>query len=105
MLMLLGEMAKSEAMRYWRKVGATFPETAFATFTAIYRRRWGAELALHGARLRLSRVYLAFSAQPYVADRAYENTSVEFYPSDSEWYAAEAAPILGAAPEGQDRYL
>ena len=74
---LLRETAKSAANMYnWRKVGATSPETAFATFTAIYRLRLGAELALQGARLQLSRAYLVFSVQPRPRpNRAYENTS------------------------------
>ena len=104
---LLWETAKSAAKHNWRKVGATSPETAVATYVAIYRSRWGAEIALQGARLRLSRAYLAFAAQQRPTDRAYENTSNEFGPSDSTCYAAEAAPILGGPPEGQDtdRYL
>ena len=69
-----------------------------------YCSRWGAEIALQGARLRLSNAYLAFSAQPLPTDRAYENTSTEFDPSGCTWYAAEAAPNLGGPPEGQDRY-
>jgi len=101
---LLRETAKSAAKHNWRKVGATSPETAVATYVAIYRSRWGAEIALQGARLRLSRAYLTFSAQPRPTDRAYENTSTEFDPSDCTWYAAGAAPILGGPPEGQDMY-
>ena len=54
-----------------------------------------------GFRLRLSRAYLAFSAQPRPADRAYKNTSAELDPSDSGWYAAEAAPILGGHMRGR----
>jgi hypothetical protein len=84
---LLRETAKSAAKHNWRKVDATSPETAFATFNfmTIYRSRWGAEIALQGARLRLSRAYLTFSAQPHPTDRAYENTSAEFDPSDCTW--------------------
>ena len=102
---LLRETAKSAAKHNLRKVGASAsPETAFATYMGTYRSRWGAEIALQGARLRLSRAYLAFAAQQRPTDRAYENTSNEFGPSDSTCYAAEAAPILGGPPEGQDRY-
>ena len=101
---LLRETAKSAAKHNWRKVGATSPETAFATYMAICHSRWGAEIALQGARLRLSRAYLAFAAQQRPTDRAYENTSTEFDPSDCTWYAAGAAPILGGPPEGQDMY-
>ena len=70
---------------------------------AIYRSRWGAEIAPQGAHLRLSRAYLTFSAQPHPTDWAYENTSTGFDPSNCIWYVAEAAPILGGPPEGQDR--
>ena len=60
------------------------------------RSRWGAEIALPGARLRLSRAYLTFSAQSRSADKAYENTSsTEFDPSDCTWYAAGPRPFLG----------
>ena len=62
----------------------------------ICRSRWGAEIALPGARLRLSRAYLTFSAQSRSADKAYENTSsTEFDPSDCTWYAAGPRPFLG----------
>ena len=37
-------------------------EAAVATYSARYRRHWGSELALQGARLRFSRAYLAFHA-------------------------------------------
>ena len=69
---LLRETAKSAAKHNLRKVGASAsPETAFATYMATYRSRWGAEIALQTARLRLSRAYLTFSAQPRTTDRAY----------------------------------
>ena len=49
-------------MRYWRQVGAVSVKAAVATYSARYRRHWGAELALQGARLRFSRAYLAVQA-------------------------------------------
>ena len=108
---LLRETAKSAAKHNWRKVDATSPETAFATFNfmTIYRSRWGAEIALQGARLRLSRAYLTFSAQSRPTDRAYENTSTEFDPSRRRTAHGmrlrhQLPYILGGPPEGQDRY-
>ena len=53
--LLLREAAKSAAMRYWRQVGAASVEAAVATYSASYRRHWGAELALQAARLGFSR--------------------------------------------------
>ena len=109
---LLRETVKSAAKHNWRKVGATSPETAFATYMAICHSRWGAEIALQGARLRLSRAYLTFSAQSRPTDRAYENTSTEFDPSRRRTAHGmrlrhQLPYILGGPPEGQDtdRYL
>ena len=53
--LLLKETARSAAMRYWRQVGAVSVEAAVATYSARYRRHWGAELALQAARLGFSR--------------------------------------------------
>ena len=100
---LLRETVKFAAMHNWRKVGATYPESALATYAAIYRHRWGAELALQGfasgsqGRIWPSQHNHAQPIEPKI-------TSAELDPSDSGWYAAEAAPILGGAHEGQDRY-
>ena len=53
-----------------------FSRNKFATYMAIYRSRWGAEVALQGARLRLPMAYLTFSAQPArQTDRAYETNT------------------------------
>ena len=46
MHLLLREAARCAAMRYWRQVGAVSVEAAIATYSARYRRHWGAELAL-----------------------------------------------------------
>ena len=86
-----------------------FSRNKFATYMAIYRSRWGAEVALQGARLRLSRAYLTFSAQSRPTDRAYENTSTEFDPSRRRTAHGmrlrnQLPYILGGPPEGQDRY-
>ena len=93
--LLLREAAKSAAMRYWRQVGAASVEAAVATYSASYRRHWGAELALQGARLRFSRAYLAFQAPSCQAGMIFGTSSIGFDPADSAQYAAEAARILG----------
>ena len=56
---LLHDTVRSAAERHWREAGATSARAAESVYTAIYRRRWGCETALQGARLRLSRAYLA----------------------------------------------
>ena len=76
-----------------------------AIYSTRYRSHWGAELALQGARLRLSRAYLAAEAPTCQAGMTFETSSIGFDPADSAQYAAEAAPILGGPPSGQDRYL
>ena len=75
-----------------------------AIYSTRYRSHWGAELALQGARLRLSRAYLAAEAPTCQAGMTFETSSIGFDPADSAQYAAEAAPILGGPPRGQDRY-
>ena len=72
--------------------------------TNRYRSHWGAELPLQGARLRLSRTYLAAQAPTCQAGMTFGTSSIGFDPADSAQYAAEAAPILGGPPRGQDRY-
>jgi len=79
-------------------------KAAVAIYSARYRRHWGAELALQGARLRFSRAYLAFQAPSCQAGMTFGTSSIGFDPADSAQYAAEAAPILGGPPSGQDRY-
>ena len=94
--LLLRETATSVAMRYWRQVGAASVEaSSVATYSARYRRHWGAELALQGARLRFSRAYLAFQAPSCQAGMIFGTSSIGFDPADSAEYAAEAARILG----------
>ena len=69
-------------------------EAAVAIYSARYRRHWGAELALQGARLRFSRAYLAFQAPSCQAGMTFGTSSIGFDPADSPQYAVEAAPIL-----------
>ena len=88
----------------WRQVGAASVEAAVAIYSTRYRSHWGAELALQGARLRFSRAYLAAQAPTCQAGMTFGTSSIGFDPADSAQYAAEAAPILGGPPRGQDRY-
>ena len=66
--------------------------------TAIYRRRWGCETALQGARLRLSRAYLAAGGDARHARGAARTT---FDPGDADHFAAAASPVLRGLPAGQ----
>ena len=101
--LLLREAARCAAIRYWRQVGAVSVEAAVAIYSTRYRSHWGAELALQGARLRFSRAYLAAKAPTCQAGMTFGTSSIGFDPADSAQYAAEAAPILGGPPRGQDR--
>ena len=56
---LLRETATAAAAREWRESGAASHDAARAAYISILRRRWGCTVALAGARLRLSRAYLA----------------------------------------------
>jgi hypothetical protein len=47
------------AAREWRESGASSHDAARAAYISILRRRWGCTVALAGARLWLSRAYLA----------------------------------------------
>ena len=78
--LLLQETARSAAMRYWRQVeaGAVSVEAAVATYSARYRRHWGAELALQGAHLRFSRAYLAFQAPSCQAGMTFRTPFIGF---------------------------
>ena len=79
-------------------------EAAVAICSTRYRSHWGAELALQGARLRFSRAYLAAQDPTCQAGMTFGTSSIGLDPADSAQYAAEAAPILGGPPSGQDRY-
>ena len=69
-----------------------------SVYTAIYRRRWGCETALQGARLRLSRAYLAAGGD---ARRARGTARTTFDPGDADHFAAAASPVLRGLPAGQ----
>ena len=74
--LLLREAARCAAMRYWHQEGTVSVEAAVATYSARYRRHWGAELALQGARLRFSRAYLAFQAPTCQAGMTFRTSSI-----------------------------
>ena len=95
---LLHDTVHSAAERHWREAGATSARAAVSVYTAIYRRRWGCETALQGARLRLSRAYLAAGGD---ARRARGATRPTFDPGDSDHFAAAASPVLRGLPAGQ----
>ena len=59
-------------------------------------------VALAGARLRLSRAYLAGSDDHDAADAGGVAAGFDF--GDAARMAAEFAPILGGAPAGQRRH-
>ena len=81
--------------------GVESAEAARSTYIAIYRRRWGAEVALQGARLRLARAYLAGPAAQSADHASRADADVGFDPSDGAAFAAEAAPVLWGPPMGQ----
>ena len=57
MRLLLRETAEAAAARFWRDAGATSATAAQSVYMSVYRRRWGAEFALQGARMRIARAY------------------------------------------------
>ena len=95
---LLRDTVHSAAERHWREAGATSARAAVSVYTAIYRRRWGCETALQGARLRLSRAYLAAGGDARHARGVARPT---FDPGDADHFAAAASPVLRGLPAGQ----
>ena len=77
---------------------------ARALYISIYRRRWGCEAALQGARLRLARSYLVGS-QAQAGGAAFGDSAdafgAGFDPSREADVAAAGAPTLGGVPAGQ----
>ena len=88
---LLTATAAEAATRHWRAAGAASRAAALSTYTAHYRRRWGATAALAGARLRVAR-------KPYVIDArgcaaATPAGTADFDPADATQFS-DAAPSL-----------
>ena len=96
---LLRETATAAAAREWRESGASSHDAARAAYISILRRRWGCTAALAGARLRMSRAYLAGGDDHDAADAGDAAAVFDF--GDAARMAAEFAPILGGAPAGQ----
>ena len=88
----------------WRESGASSHDAARAAYISILRRRWGCTVALAGARLRLSRAYLAGGDRDDhdAADAGGVAAGFDF--GDAARMAAEFAPVLGGAPAGQRRH-
>ena len=85
--------------RYFYPVTRVVPQEARAAYISILRRRWGCTAALAGARLRMSRAYLAGGDDHDAADAGDAAAGFDF--GDAARMAAEFAPILGGAPAGQ----
>ena len=96
--------ADAAAARFWREAGSPSALAARALYISIYRRRWGCEAALQGARLRLARSYLVGS-QAQAGGAAFGDSAdafgAGFDPSREADVAAAGAPTLGGVPAGQ----
>ena len=99
---LLRETATAAAAREWRECGASSHDAARASYISILRRRWGCTAALAGARLRMSRAYLAGGDDHDAGDAGGVAAGFDF--GDAARMAAEFAPVLGGAPAGQRRH-
>ena len=98
---LCEQTADAAAERCWREAGAQSVAQARSVYIARYRRQWGCEFALQGARLRLSRSSTVDGISPdYSEGPAPEGA---FDPRSHTDFAAAAAPPLGGAPAGQRR--
>ena len=95
---LLRETATAAAAREWRESGASSHDAARAAYISILRRRWGCTVALAGARLRLSRAYLAGGDRDDHDATDAGGVAAGFDFGDAARMAAEFAPILGGAP-------
>ena len=73
---------------------------------SVYRRRWGAEFALQGARMRIARAYLVTGqAEPAPRDPrggGFDHTHT--HPGDAAAFAAASAPSLPGVPQGQSGF-
>ena len=89
---------EAAAARFWRDAGATSATAAQSVHMSVYRRRWGAEFALQGARMRIARAYLV-TGQAEPAPR--DPRGGGFDPGDAAAFAAASAPSLPGVPQGQ----
>ena len=99
--LLLRETAEAAAARFWRDAGATSATAAQSVYMSVYRRRWGAEFALQGARMRIARAYLV-TGQAEPAPR--DPRGGGFDPGDAAAFAAASAPSLPGVPQGQSGF-
>ena len=97
--LLLRETAEAAAARFWRDAGATSATAAQSVYMSVYRRRWGAEFALQGARMRIARAYLV-TGQAEPAPR--DPRGGGFDPGDAAAFAAASAPSLPGGGGGGD---
>ena len=95
------ETAEAAAARFWRDAGATSATAAQSVYMSVYRRRWGAEFALQGARMRIARAYLV-TGQAELAPR--DPRGGGFDPGDAAAFAAASAPSLPGVPQGQSGF-
>ena len=84
-----------------RDAGATSATAAQSVYMSVYRRRWGAEFALQGARMRIARAYLV-TGQAEPAPR--DPRGGGFDPGDAAAFAAASAPSLPGVPQGQSGF-
>ena len=83
--------------RHWREAGAASALAAKSVYMAAYRRRWSCEVALAGARLRISRM-------PYVTGDAPALATVgagDFDPADHADFTEVSEFVFGGPPRGQ----
>ena len=98
---LLSDTVYSAAERHWREAGATSARAAQSVYTAIYRRRWGCETALQGARLQFARAYLV-SAGDVGRGRPARGHPSDLRPGRRRPTTSQAAsPVLRGTPAGQ----
>ena len=95
---LLRATAVSAAHLHWRTAGARSEATALGILTTTYRRRWGAAIALHGARLRISRRSCVQARADVCAAPPGRRG---FDPARHAHYAYAEAPIERGPPQGQ----
>ena len=98
---LCEQTADYAAERCWREAGAQSVRAARAVYIATYRRQWGCEFSLQGARLRMARSSAVDGISPdFSGGPAPEGA---FDPHSHADYASAAAPPQGGAPAGQRR--
>ena len=100
---LLRLVAEAASLRHWREAGARSALGSRSTFTCAYRRQWGCEVALQGARLRISRSFLVdgAGAAPHGGADDAPREFGGFDPRSPADIDRAQAPPLGGLPAGQ----